>query len=423
MRTLAGLFLVIILGASLGSATAQAVGLQGSAAPIDVVDVEGPLDRFLVDFVIDAIADAADGGSQAVILKIDSSAALVDLDELFAEVENAPLPVVAWVGDAPAVAFGGALELAARAHLTIAAPSVELGYGTPVVLGVESPAGVDIAEPIEVVEPIPGLVDDLQAALGPLIVSLDGVAVEAGGTSHVLTTAEEIIDDDGEVRLRVVPEVRFQEPGLFARFMRLPLLPEATFFFLVAGLTLAAFEFYAIGPGVAAGTAAVPLLLAGYGLVVLPLGWGLLVTLAALWLLTADFQRGGFGVLSYLATALLIVGGLFITDSRPQLPPSWWAVTLSALGVALFYMFAMPTVARSRFTTPTIGREYLVGKRGLATSDVAPDGGVEVEVDGARWHAVAHREAGIHAGDEVVVEGIRGLFLDVAPPNEDPKSE
>ncbi len=207
--------------------------------PIDVVDVEGPLDRFMVDFIIDSIADSGAAGSQAVILKIDSPAALVDLDELFAAVEQAPLPVIAWVGDAPAVAYGGALELASRAHLTIAAPSVELGYGNaPRVWEPTSRAGWNIDEPIEVVEPIPGLVDDLQAALGPLIVSLDGVAVEVAGTTVILVTAEEVTDDDGEVRQRVVPEVRFQEPGLFARTMRLPLLPEATFFFLVAGLTL-----------------------------------------------------------------------------------------------------------------------------------------------------------------------------------------
>ncbi len=95
---------------------------------------------------------------------------------------------------------------------------------------------------------------------------------------------------------------------------------------------------------------------------------------------------------------------------------------MSAVGVALFYMFAMPTVARSRFTTPTIGREYLIGKRGVAIGDVAADGAVEVEVDGARWHAVAHREAGIRASDEVVVDGISGLFLDVASVDDEPES-
>ena len=54
-------------------------------------------------------------------------------------------------------------------------------------------------------------------------------------------------------------QVRLHEPGLFTRLLRLSIQPEAAFFFLVIGLTLAAFEFYAIGPGLAAATGVVSL--------------------------------------------------------------------------------------------------------------------------------------------------------------------
>jgi membrane protein implicated in regulation of membrane protease activity len=49
----------------------------------------------------------------------------------------------------------------------------------------------------------------------------------------------------------------------------------------------------------------------------------------------------------------------------------------------------------------------------MATSDLLPDG--EVEVEGARWKATSHREAGIKAGDPVMVDGVDGWFLDVSP--------
>ena len=71
------------------------------------------------------------------------------------------------------------------------------------------------------------------------------------------------------------------------------------------------------------------------------------------------------------------------------------------------------TVARSRFSTPTIGREHLVGRRGVAVTAFGPNG--HVEVDGARWQAAAHREAGLEVGDEVEVVGVDGLFLEVEP--------
>lgn len=418
MRAIAACFLVLLFLLPAGWAGAQSLPAEVEVGPIDVIDIEGPVDSFTVDFAIASLAGAAEDGAQAVILKIDSPAAVVDLSELLAAVRTAPMPVVAWVGDAPAVAFGGALELVASADIRVAAPSVRIGYSAPLILGGNGQASTDISEAIEVVGPVPGVVDELAAALGPLIVSLDGRSVDKQGTVTVLETAEDSPLEDGSVRQRVIPQIRFLEPGLMARTMRLPLQPEAAFFFLVVGLTLVAFEFFAIGPGVAAGTAVLPLFLAGYGLVVLPIAWGLAAALVAMWLLTVDFQRGGFGAVSYAATGLLFLGGMFLTDSRPQLPPSWWTVLLTTGGVALFYMFAMPTVARARFTTPTIGREYLIGKRGVALTDPSSDGALSVEVDGATWSAVCHREAAIQDGDPVVVESIRGLFLEVRPVTE-----
>jgi membrane-bound ClpP family serine protease len=49
----------------------------------------------------------------------------------------------------------------------------------------------------------------------------------------------------------------------------------------------------------------------------------------------------------------------------------------------------------------------------MAVGDFGPDG--VVEVDGARWRASAHREAGIHRGDAVVVMAVEGWYLEVAP--------
>jgi membrane protein implicated in regulation of membrane protease activity len=73
----------------------------------------------------------------------------------------------------------------------------------------------------------------------------------------------------------------------------------------------------------------------------------------------------------------------------------------------------MPTVQRARFSTQTIGREGLIGERGVALADFEPDGLVEVK--GARWRATAHREAGLRVGSDVVVSGVDGMFLEVEP--------
>jgi membrane-bound serine protease (ClpP class) len=83
------------------------------------------------------------------------------------------------------------------------------------------------------------------------------------------------------------------------------------------------------------------------------------------------------------------------------------------LGVLVFMAGAMPVAVRSRFSTPTVGREGLVGEMGEAAVDVSPDGVVMVR--GARWRARTNRATPIRAGDAIRVVEVVGLVLEVEP--------
>ncbi|HET7846154.1 MAG TPA: NfeD family protein, partial [Acidimicrobiia bacterium] len=100
-----------------------------------------------------------------------------------------------------------------------------------------------------------------------------------------------------------------------------------------------------------------------------------------------------------------------------QIDPRWYLVLPTVLAVLFFFLLAMPTVQRARFSTQTIGRDYLIGERGVAIVGLDPDGIVEVQ--GARWRATSHREAKLATGTPVVVNGVDGLFLEVdrVPPD------
>ena len=83
------------------------------------------------------------------------------------------------------------------------------------------------------------------------------------------------------------------------------------------------------------------------------------------------------------------------------------------VGIGAFFLFAMTTVVRARFSTPTIGRDHLIGKQGTAETELSPEGIVTVE--GARWQASAARAAGLRPGDPVVVVAVDGILLQVEP--------
>ncbi len=73
----------------------------------------------------------------------------------------------------------------------------------------------------------------------------------------------------------------------------------------------------------------------------------------------------------------------------------------------------MPAMVRTRFGTPTIGRDWMVGEEGTAVTDVDPDG--TVRISGALWRARTNRATPIDEGDVVRVVEIDGLLLEVEP--------
>ena len=383
---------------------------------IEIIEVSGNLDRPALDFVSDRVEAAARGGATAAVLQLDSRATLSGgLPHLAARIADPPLPLVVWVGPAPASAFGGAAHLLAAAPIKAAAPGVRIGYTQPVVAGnaARHPAGTGPLEGLAetaftVAEPAEGLVEIVAPSISNLLVELEGRTVEVRGELVTLRTLRSTGDGAAAV------ETVFYEPSVGVRLLQLATGVEAAFFFLVAGLAVVVFEFYALGPGIAAGVAALMLLISGYGLAVLPLrGWAVGLALAGIWFLTADFQRGRAGPLTALGAVAMLVGGLYFTDAAPQIQPSWWIVTVVTVSVTAFYVIGIRTVARARFSTPTMGRRHLIGRAGVAVTRFDPDGVVEVE--GARWQATAHREAGLGPGDPVVVRAVDGPILEVDP--------
>lgn len=370
---------------------------------IDVIDVSGPLDASALEFVSDSIEAGAEAGQELAVVQVNSRAVLDrdGFDRLAALLAAPPLPVAVWVGPYPAHAYGAAATLLDLAGSSAIAPGSVIGRSEPAILG----EGTGRSDELTLAEDS-GL--DLQPTIRQYLQDLDGATFQTTSGRVTVSTIEEI---EGGV---TVKEVTFRKPGLGTRFFRLAVTPEAAFFFLVIGLTITVFEFYALGPGVAAGVASLSLILGGWGLMTLPVRWWALALVAVglLWLVAAH-QRGGIVGLTILGAVVLQFGGMFLVDGAGQIDPRWWLVLPTVLGALFFFMLAMPTVQRARLSTETIGRDHLVGQPGVALTGFDPDG--LVEVGGARWRGTAHREAGIETGHPIEVTGVDGLFLEVEP--------
>jgi membrane-bound serine protease (ClpP class) len=395
----------------------------GTDSGVDVVVVRGNLDARAIDFVVDAVLE-----SDALLVVLQMAPGVVlsdDIARLLQVVSDPPVPLAVWLGPAPASARGGTAVVVSAAPVSGAAPGTVIGPAVPSVvsggddrslLEAWAPDFPDHAVEAGIVvgdQPIPGLVDLVVPSIGQFVVGLHGMEVVVDGDIVTLETARmEVVD--GVASIVPLHRVRFIEPGLVDRVLAVATQPATVFAFLVFGLALIVFEFYAAGPGIVAAIAATMLLLAGHGMATLPVWWPAVgAAVLAVVLYVIEFQRNDLGWKSVLGTLLLGFGGFRFVGGDETLTPSWWTVVLMVLTTAAFFGIALTTVARSRFATQTIGRDHLIGRTGTAVGALDPEG--LVDLDGARWKARATRAAGIDDGDGVTVVAVRGVVLLVDP--------
>jgi membrane-bound serine protease (ClpP class) len=231
----------------------------------------------------------------------------------------------------------------------------------------------------------------------------------------VLDTVAEVIDDDGQVA-REATTTRFFKLGTFEQLLHTSASAALAYLLLAFGLALLVFEFYTAGIGIAGSVGALCALLGGYGMAELPVRpFALVLLLVAVFAFAIDVQVGIPRAWTVIGVVLFIIASFALYgDVQGQaLRLSWLSLIAGVASMTLAFVVGMPSMVRTRFATPTIGREWLVGLEGVAASDVSPEG--EVMVRDAKWRARTNRATPIKAGERLRVAAIDGVTLEVEP--------
>jgi membrane-bound serine protease (ClpP class) len=386
-----------VLGALL-AVTNPADAQPSPARHVDVIEVDGLLDRVLVDFVHDAIDSAERTDAAALVLQLDSTGGVAPdgaITGLVRRVRDARIPVTVWVGGSGRPrAYGEAFDIVQASAVVGVAPGARLGAQSPGVRGTDA---------------LRRRIADVDApTLRNFLVELDGRAW-SGGRIDVPT---QVVRQAGEApERRVQVEVRFAKPDLLASLLHGVATPSVAYLLLVVGLLLMVFEFFTAGVGVAAVVAIGVLSLAAYGLGELPTRLSAVLLIAAGVLgYSVDIQAGAPRTWTVVGTVGLAIGSVRLYEGQ-SVP--LWVMAVVLAGTALAMVSGMPAMVRARFSTPTIGRESMIGDTGVALDEVAPEG--RVEVRGAPWRARTNRATPIAVGGVIRVVGIDGLVLEVEP--------
>ncbi len=347
------------------------------------------------------------------------------------------MPIVAWVGPSGSDAKGAATLVVEASHVASVSSGSEIGPAAPLRLDdpgqpsdrelgnrlaeLAAARGRRAAGARELVHErqsgdearSSGAINLVEPTLGELIVSLDGRAVTTADGPHLLRTAK-VVGEGIDRRRQPNQDIRFDRLPIDAQVLHTLTSPSIAYLLFVAGLALIVFEFYTAAIGLAGLTGAVALIGAFLGFSHLPVRWwavGLLML--AVFGYAVDVQAGRTAAWTVIGSVALVAGSLTLYGGSSRLDPPWWVLAIVIVGTLLFMLGAMPTVIRSRFSTPTVGRAGMIGEMGEAEVDVSPEG--VVVISGARWRARTNRATPITAGDAVRVTAVDGLVLEVEP--------
>jgi membrane-bound serine protease (ClpP class) len=218
--------------------------------------------------------------------------------------------------------------------------------------------------------------------------------------------------DGSQIVLRTANERQVEFTPTFKQRLLMWLVdPRIAFVLFALGMLCIFFEFQhpgVIAPGV---TGALAIVLALYGLHMLPInvtGVVLIVVALALFVLEAKVQS--FGVLSLGGILAAVIGSLMLIDlPNPELRLPLSLVLAVVFPFALIMIVMVRLALRARATKVATGLDGMIGLKGYAETPIEPEG--RVFVRGELWRA--RSKVRIATGEGVRVTGVDGLTLEV----------
>ncbi len=439
-RDRALLVLLALALASIGSARAA------TAIVLTVQDAIGPASAA---YVVRGIVNAPQRGATLVVIELDTPGGLdTSMRQIIQAILRSPVPVAVYVTPQGARAASAGTYILYAAHIAAMAPATTLGAATPVAIGLpgsgDKPAPAkDGASQANAAPPADAMaakaVHDAAAFIRGLAqqrgrnadwaeravreaVSL--TASEALREKVVDVVASDVPDLLGQIDGRTVQvagsnvtlhtrglAVQAQPPDWRDRLLSAITHPSVALMLMMIGIYGLIFEFSTPGFGVAGVTGAICLLLALFGLQMLPINYvGLALILLGMALLVAEVHLSAFGVLGVGGIIAFIAGAVLLFDRDVPgfgvpLPLIFGLAASSAAVVLLAASMAL----RARRRPVVSGREQLVGAQGEVDSVDA--GATWAMVHGERWK-VASADP-LEPGQRVTVLGSHGLVLDV----------
>ena len=384
----------------------------------------GELDR--------AIAQANSDGAQALLVEMNTPGGMLDsMRAMIGAILNSRVPVIVYVGPAGARAGSAGFYLLESADVAAMAPGTNAGAAHVV-----SELGkIDDTEMQKIENDAEALLRSYVSKRGR-----NAEAAAAAAASSRSYTAEEALDqhlidvianndaallasldgrtitrnDGSKLTLHLAgARIDLIKPTLREQLLGWLVNPNVALLMLVGGALLIYLEFNTPGTIVPGALGTLMVLLAIFGLDLLPIRYtALLLLVAALALLLLEAKFGGHGALAIAGIVCLTFGTLTLVAAPvPEMAISPAVAFSVSAAFGIITVFLVRLAVRARRMKSKLGIDALIGRSARAMEPLTPEGHVLVE--GEIWQAVASEP--VAAGVLLRVVGHAQYLLRVTP--------
>jgi len=403
--------------------------LRAQRPQVSVVSVSGTINPVTVDFLLRNLEASSRRGDRLFLVEIDTPGGLDSaMREAVKGIFTSTVPVAVFVTPSGARAASAGAVIALSADICAMSPGTNLGAAHPVSLGEKPDAvmGEKILNDAEAyLEGIARKRGRNAQAAGQMVRSSLSLTAERALEEKVIDLiardrqdlfakleGRRLLRDGGETVLRLAgAQVTVHEMGTRDRILNTISNPDLAYLLMLAGIIGIFFELStpgAILPGVIGG---ISLILAFFAFQTLPVNYaGVLLILLAAILFIAEIKIVSHGLLAVGAVIALVLGSLLLfPSSEPGLRLSWGVILATALTTTLFFWIVVAKGIAAYRQKPITGKEGMLGERGIAQTDLRPEG--KVVVRGEYWNALGSEL--IVKGEKVEVTAVEGLRVTV----------
>jgi membrane-bound serine protease (ClpP class) len=401
---------------------------QAQQPRVIVIHLDDTIQPISADYMARGLNAAAAQHANAVLIEINTPGGLLDsMRQMVSKVIASPVPVIVYVAPSGARAGSAGFFLLEAADVAAMAPGSNAGAAHPVVMGAKlddtmkqklendtaaflrsyvARRGRNVQAAEDAVRSSKSYSDQeaLQLKLIDLVApddasllnDIDGRTITRFDGSKIVlhTRAAELVAVDPTLREEILD--RLTDPNL------------AVLVLMVGGLLIYV-EFNTPGTIIPGTLGTILVLLAVFGLNLLPVRYtSVMLLVAAFALLILEAHFASHGVLAAAGILCLVIGALTLVDGPiPELRVHLATALSAGLAFGLITVFLLRLALRARRSKVRMGGDAMIGQIAVVTQPLAPTG--QVMVNGELWQAESATPAAL--GEQVRVRGLRDLTL------------